>query len=127
MTNENNIDKIIEHAVKAQVETKVIEALSDGAFMGQFVQAVLSQKVKTGGYSSKEVSLIDHTLQNAIVESSKAVIGEEIAQLMPEIREEVRKALKKSIGVIADGLVDGFADNMTGKYPRISVRFNNND
>lgn len=127
MTTNSNLDKIIEAAVKEQVNSKVIEALSGGEFMGQFVQSVLSQKIRPDGYNSKEVSLIDHTLQTAVVESSKAVIGEEIAQLMPEIREEVRKALKKSIGVIADGLVDGFADNIAGKYPQISVRFNNND
>lgn len=122
-TQENDINQIISAAVNARVEAAVLEAMTSSNTMATFVQAALTRKVSSSGYSRDEKPLLTHLLQTTIEEQTKAVVAEEISKNKDVIRAEVQKALSKSIGVISDSLVDGFVSNAQGSYPSIKVQF----
>ena len=122
-TQENDINQIISAAVNARVEAAVLEAMTSSNTMATFVQAALTRKVPSSGYSRDEKPLLTHLLQTTIEEQTKAVVAEEISKNKEVIRAEVQKALSKSIGVITDSLVDGFVANAEGRYPSIKVQF----
>ena len=122
-----DLDATIIAAVNARVESEILATMADSGIMQQFVTAALATKVKTGGFSSEEKTLLSHLLETSIQEQAKSVVAEEIARLAPQIREEVRSALAKSVGVISDSLVDGFVANAQGRYPSIEVNFRGRD
>jgi len=124
---EKDINEIMASAVKAQVAASVMEAMASNGTMQAIVVAALQQPVGTGSYDRDKKPLLEHLLQQTIIELTKKVVAEEIAAHAPAIREEVRKAIKKSIGVISDSLVDGFVANASGKYPSIEVKFGGRD
>ena len=122
-TQENDINQIISSAVNARVEAAVLEAMTSNNTMATFVQAALTRKVSSSGYSRDDKPLLTHLLHTTIEEQTKVVVAEEIKKSQEVIRAEVRKALNKSIGVITDSLVDGFVASAEGRYPSIKVQF----
>lgn len=123
----SDLDKTITSAVNARVESEILATMANSDIMRTFVTSALDTKVKTGGYSSEEKTLLTHLLETSVQQQAKAVVAEEIVKLEPVIREQVREALAKSVNVIADSLVSGFVENATGRYPSIEVNFRGRD
>ncbi|SHT54088.1 Uncharacterised protein [Mycobacteroides abscessus subsp. abscessus] len=120
MSITENLDATIASAVKAQIEAKVLEALSGGEFFEKYVHSVLYAKVEIADpkdrYKKISVNFIDNAIAGVVRAATQDAIKVAVNEQREEIQEHVRKAVKRQTDKFAQNVVEGLVEATNTDY-----------
>lgn len=129
-TEDNSIESVVSEAVKAKVQTMMVEALGHpGALVQKIVAEALTQEVQVGDrYASRpqKMTLINKMVKEAIVDEATKVMKEFIFEHKNAIRAELIRNLTTNKKNIAEALIDSLVQTAGSAYT-LRLTFNTKD
>lgn len=120
----DNLNDTIASAVKAQIEAKVLEALSGAQFFEKYVQSVLYSKVEITDphdrYKKIRVNFIDNAISGVVKAAIQNATEAAVAEEREKIQDAVRRAVKRRSEDFAAQVTEGLLAATASKY---SYRF----
>lgn len=117
----DNLNDTIASAVKAQIEAKVLEALSGGEFFEKYVHTVLYRKIEISDpkdrYKKLQVNFIDNAISRVIESAVNGAVQVAVEEEREKIQDAVRRAVKRR--------ADQFAEQVTENLVEASKKSHN--
>lgn len=120
MTQEGSIEKVVESAVRAQVQKMMVESLEgvDG-LVGRLIAGAMQVKVKDG-VTYREIPFIERLCRDAVQEAAQEAMKAWIEENKPALRAEVERQLTAQKKTLAESMVASFGAAAGDQY-RIRV------
>lgn len=124
--DDNNIETIVAEAVKAKVQTMIVDALGEpGELVRQLVASALTTKVRDSK-TYRDVTIIEQIVRDTITATAQEAMKEWIAEQRPAIKAELKRRLVADKEDIASTLIDSMVAVAGSRY-QMRVTFQTKD
>ena len=125
--SDDTVESVVAAAVKAKVQTMMVEALGDPAtLVRQLVQEALMVQVKTDHYSSRSETVLTKVVRECVVDEARNAMKQWIDEQRPAIRKELIRRITADKADIAEALIDSLVKAAGGSYS-LRVIFKENE
>jgi hypothetical protein len=117
-TEENSIETVIAEAVKAKVQTMVVDALGEpGELVRKIVAEALTQTVQVGDrYRPENVTMITKMVRESVIEEGTKVMKQFILDQREAIQAELLRHLTANKKEIAAALIGSLVKTAGNSY-----------